>query len=200
MAGENERLSLSEEAQRVIDDANARAKAAEARAEELSQTVQRLVGTVQKSGTDVRIAELKSDGFTEERGFGGLLAYARKVYLADDGEPALQSDSFSTDDNKTGELSLSQVVDGFFAAFKRGEDGKLALGEQIVQPPESVEGETEGKDEAKAKEKLSDGKPGGKEGEEEEVNFADLLPAEQDALLAKELEGTPLAGKMKVEA
>lgn len=198
MAGQDEqRLSLSDEARQLIEAAEARAKAAEEKAEKLSRDRERDNETLSEMRADRKIDALKTAGFTEDKAFGGLLAYARNVYLADDGEPALQSEHFADDNNKTGELTLSQVVDGFFAAFKRADDGKLLMGEQLSQPPEGTE-KPETPEEAAAKEKLSDGKPGGKENGSEETPFAELSREEQDRILAEELADTPLAGMIPV--
>lgn len=198
MAGENgaTALQLSEEAQRAIEAAEARAAAAEAKVERLSEQTARALASVARSEADARVAKLKADGFTEDKGFGGVLAVARDLYLADDGEPAVQSESFSDEANTTGELSLSDAVDRIFGAFKRGEDGKVLLGEQLTEPTEKTgEAGTEGEGkEGESKEgeagatgqQLSDGKPGPGGTEEADEDLSD------EANIAKLQKESPL--------
>lgn len=197
MAGEeqNGALVLSEDAQRVIQEAEARARAAEERAESLSQQVTRMSGSVQKREVDDYIAELKNANFDEEHGFGGVLVEIRELMLADDGEPAVQGEHFAQDGNTTGELTLSDAIKRIFGAFKRTEEGKLALGEALSQPSDGGEKKDKTDDtEIKPKEGETDlgddGKPkatdGENEGDKTPEQLADELVTE-DPIIAERL-------------
>jgi len=192
MAGENGTLQLSDEAQRLIQAAEDRAKAAEEKAaasdqkvDRLSQQVATLLGDRTVSMADANVAELKRMGFTEDKGFSGVLVELRNLFSADDGEPAVQGDKFSTDDNAEGTLSLSDALMRVFRAFEKGEDGKVKFGESITQPatpPGDKKGEGENKDESS---KLGDdGKPPAST--EEDKAFESLSEDEQIAQLAKD--------------
>lgn len=182
MAGENGTATLSEPARDELAKLRAELEAANKRNETLSQQVDGLLGRDRTNRADAFVSKLKGDGFTEERGFAGVLKEVRDLMLADDGGPAVQSDNFSDSGNATGELTLSDAIERIFDAFKRGEDGKVALGEQVVQPSEKVD-ETK-KDETGAT--FSDGKPSDKETEEEkQLDYSELSEEEQlDVLLA----------------
>jgi hypothetical protein len=150
MAGETGAVlsDLPPEAQRVIQEAERRAREAEERATKLDERVQRLTGTVNSGEVTTYINWLKSDeglGLTEERGFGGALAELSALMLADDGEPAVQSDHFAADGNTTGELTLSESFKRVFAAIHKATEGKKRLGELLSQPadPEGEEFEVD---------------------------------------------------------
>jgi hypothetical protein len=194
MAGDGT-LILSEEAQAAIQAAEAKAAAAEARAEKLSERVERLTGTVNGGEVDKFIAHLKAPqdkdglGLSEELGHSGALKVIRDLMLADDGEPAVQGEVFSTDANKEGELTLSDAIRSIFAAFKKGQEGKTALGETLGQPAdeETVELDADGKpvkkdDEATTKLTI----PAGKPGEGGESKTEDLSVEERSKLILSE--------------
>lgn len=187
MAGEDNTLQLSDQARALIAAAEARAKAAEEATVKLTEQVDKLLGAHTATNAATFVAQLKADGFTEERGFSGVLVEVQDMLAADDGLPALQGDKFSDDTNKTGELSLSDCFARIFKAFKRGEDGKLALGEQVVQPATPAPGASaETKDDVKPGEvKLGeDGKP--LPATAEEKAFEELSEDEQLEQLAKD--------------
>jgi hypothetical protein len=173
MAGEDNALQLSEEARKLIQAAEDRAKAAEEKAERLSTQVDKWMATNTVTQADSYIKELKAIGLDEQHGFTGVLAEVHALMLADDGEPAVQSDHFATDGNSTGELSLSEAIKRIFKAFERGEDGKIKLGEQVVEPLEKPDEKKLG----------DDGKP---PLEDEEKPFDELSEEEQLAQLAKD--------------
>jgi hypothetical protein len=156
--GANGTIELSEEARREVEGLKARLEAEQQKNEKLSQTVDRLSGSVNKSTVDEYISELKAADFDEDHGFGGVLTVVRDLMLADDGEPAVQSESFSDDSNSTGELTLSDAIRRIFGAFKRTDEGKLALGESLSEPADP-EGEQGGKSEEGTKAAVPAGKP-----------------------------------------
>ena len=137
MAGESgATLQLNEEAERRIREAEERARQAEERAERFSADLDVIKADRREALADRNIQALKDLGFTEDKGFSGVLVEVRNLMLADDGGPAVQGDNFADDGNKTGELTLSQALFRVFKAFERTEDGKLKVGESLTQPPE----------------------------------------------------------------
>lgn len=145
MAGEEGTLQLSEEARKAIEAADARAKAAEARADKLSDQIERLAGPVREAAVDGYISELKAMGLDEAHGFTGVLAEVRAQMLADDGEPAIQGEHFADEKNAEGTLSLTESIKRIFGAIERAEDGKAKLGTQLAQPSEESETVGDGK-------------------------------------------------------
>lgn len=148
MAGENgaSLSDLSPEAQRLVQEAEARAAAAEGKVTKLSEQVQRLTGTVQSGSVKDYLSWLKSDvglGLSEERGFGGVLVEVEQQMLADDGEPALQSEHFATDANKEGTLTLSEGIKRLFEAMHKATEGKKRLGEVLSEPADPAADEVE---------------------------------------------------------
>jgi hypothetical protein len=178
MAGESGTLQLGEEAQKAILAAEARAKAAEEKADKLDQQMQTLLGAHVANNADANVRKITAMGFTPEKGFSGVLARCRDLFSADDGEPAVQSDKFSTDTNSEGTLSLSEAIMSVFDAFEKAEDGMVKLGEQVVQPLASKEAEKTKDGEVKLGD---DGKPLPKE--EEDPDFSALSEEEQQAQL-----------------
>lgn len=179
MAGENSTLQLSDEAQRRIDEAEKKAAAADKRAADLEKKFSVLFSDNTQTKADEFIGYLKGIGLDETRGFAGALVEIRELMLADDGGEAVQSDKFSDDTNAEGTLTLSEALRRVFKAIELGDDGKLKLGQTIVQPP--VTKETETKD---GEVKLGDdGKP--LPNSEEEDDFESLSADEQAARLAK---------------
>lgn len=175
MAG-TETLDLSEEAQRLIQAAEARAAAAEEKATQLSETVSKLVGTVNGNEVDSYISKLKASpsdgglGLSEEKGFGGVLVEIRQLMLADDGQPALASDHFSTDSNKDGALTLSEAIKRIFSAFEKVQEGKASVGDQLSQSSEASAAADEGGTKAStdaAAAATNDGKPAAGDAENE---------------------------------
>lgn len=131
---------LSPEAQAMIQAAEARAAAAEAKSDKFAEQIDRLNGHVNKGVADEKIAWLSSDdglGLSEARGFSGFLAEMRQVYLADDGEIAVQADHFAADGNSTGELTISAAFDRVFGALEKSITSKKALGELLSQPADA---------------------------------------------------------------
>jgi hypothetical protein len=166
----NGTLDLSEEAKSAIQAAEAEAKRLREENERLSERVDRLSTSTQEKDTDAFIDELKSIGFDEEHGFGGFLTAIRNICLADDGEPAVVSESFSEDGKTETGLSVTESFRRVFGAVEKGEDGKIKLGEQLSEPAEKP-GEEEGKGgEGAPKERTSDGKPAGAEEEGKELS------------------------------
>jgi hypothetical protein len=182
MADDTGTLQLSEEARTAIKAAEDRAKAAEQRAENLAQTVDRLVGTVTTNETASFIRHLKAPvaegglGLSEERGFSGMLMEIEEALLADDGGPAVQSDHFTDDSNKTGELSVTGLFKRVFGALRTAEGSTLKLGEIVPAPTEKKDGDS-----------VKDGKPA--KGDEEEIDESKLS---DDELLADD----PVAKRM----
>lgn len=158
-------LQLSDEARRLIQAAEDRAKAAEQKADKLSQTVDGLLGTANASRADAFILELKGMGLDEEHGFSGMLNEIHKIMLEDDGGPALQADHFADDKNTTGELTLSDCFRRVFGALKTADGVTLKLGE-IVTPTGEVldDDDKDGKD---------PGKPGKGDKVIDEANLSD---------------------------
>lgn len=178
---------LSPAVQKVLRDAEANEAKAIAERDQFSTKFSRLQGTVQRNDVDNYITHLKSVGFTEEKGFGGLLIKARDLMLADDGEPAIQSDKFS-DNFEGGELTATDVIKELFSAFEKGEDGKVKLGEQLAQPAEG-EGETDLDEAGKPKTASSSGAPGkpkdGPDAPEDDTKLSD------DEILEREIAKNP---------
>jgi hypothetical protein len=153
MAGSaTEHLSEDELRRRLAEAEEAR-RQAEERETRLSERLDRVTNTVNTTSVRERIALLKKDpsegglGLSEERGFGGALAVLSEILLADDGEPAVQSDLFADETNKTGELTLSEAFDRFFDALHKAQEGKAALGETLSEsadPEPGGEGEKKG--------------------------------------------------------
>lgn len=182
---EESTLQLSEEARAIIKAAEDRAAAAEAEAKaatsenlKLSEKVDRLLGESTANEADRLVAELKAMGLDEEHGFSGMLAEVRKIALADDGGPAVQSEQLADDRNTTGELTITDALRRVFGAIKKGQDGKVSLSEIITPPTEGKEGEeTAG----------ATGKP--PKGDEDEVDEAKLSDDEILARYEKEKPG-----------
>lgn len=140
MAGnETSAFQLSDEARAEIQKLQNELDAQKKRNETLSDQVDKLVCTANVSSTSTFIDELKEMGLTEERGFSGMLKEIEEVMLADDGGPALQADYFADDNNKTGELTLSDSLKRIFGALKTAEGVTLKLGEVISAPSEKLE-------------------------------------------------------------
>jgi hypothetical protein len=145
MAGEDKStLQLSDEARAEIKKMQDALDAERQRNEQLSQTVDKLVGTANSSAADAFIAELKAMKLDEEHGFSGMLNEIHQVMLADDGGPALQSDHFSDDKNKTGEITISDAFRRVFGALKTADGVTLKLGEVIKPPSETLDDEQDG--------------------------------------------------------
>lgn len=158
---------LSEQARAAVQAAEDRARAVEAENKRLSEQVARLSGSVAKSDADAYVTELSAAGL---QGQPGVLAEVRNIMLADDGEPAVVSEAFSEDGSTEVSLSVGQVVRRIFDAFKRGEDGRIALGEQLAPPSEKPK---EGDEE-----KLGDdGKPKKGDGDGEQLSAAQKADA-----------------------
>lgn len=188
MAGESTH-QLSEEAQRAIQAAEARAKAAEDKATKLSEKLDRVTGTVQSNEVDNYVRQLASDeanglGLSEERGFGGVLAEIRQLMLADDGEPACQADHFAQDGNTSGELTLSESLKRVFVALAKATEGKKRLGEQLSQPADATK-----VSDAEKPADGTDGKPA-----VGEVAEGDKLSTEQQ--VTKVVEGNPAIARV----
>lgn len=172
MAGEDtSKLQLSDEARALIQAAEDRAAAAEQKADQLSQSVDKLMGTANVNRAEAFIGKLKGMGLTEERGFSGMLKEVEQVLLADDGGPALQSDHFADDRNKDGQLTLSEAVERIFGALITAEGTTLKLGEIVKPPSEELDDD---------KDKGPEGKP--PKGGDEEVDESLLS---DDELLRK---------------
>lgn len=197
MAGEDNTL-LSEEAQKIIQAAEARAKAAEERETKLSERIARLTGTVQAGEVDSYIAKLKDPeglALSEENGFGGVLIEVRELMLACDGEPAVQSDHFAQDDNKSGELSLSDAIKRIFGALEKSTEGKKSLGEQLSQPADESKDDAAG--EKKKGDELStskDGKPKSEDPDADNLSTEDKV----DGILAASPELQKLVGRRPI--
>lgn len=145
---------LSEEARTAIEAAEQRAAEAESKAEKLEEKVGRLSESRQEQRVEGLVAEVQEMGLDEEHGFSGALVELRNILLADDGEPAVVSENFSEDDKEEA-LSLTECFERFFSAIKKGEDGKLSLGEQLEQPSnEGGEGEEGGESGKPAKDEV----------------------------------------------
>lgn len=172
-------LELSETAQRAIQAAEDRAKAAEKANEELSEKLNKLAGTVNSNEVDTYLNWVKSEeglGLSEERGFAGFLTELRQQMLADDGEPALVGEHFAQDGNTEGEISFSQGVKRLFAAIKTSTEGKKALGDVLSEPTEEV---VPAKDkDGKPVGDGADGKPPAAETDEETLADTEKSPIE----------------------
>jgi hypothetical protein len=180
MAGENGTLQLSEEAQRLIDAANRRAEAAEKKVDEFETKFSSMFSQHVAGQADKLVGAAKSIGLDEEHGFSGALEVLRDLALADDGQPAVQSEKFSADGNSEGTLTLSEAFTRFFKAIELSEEGKVKFGGgTLIEPPEPKKDETEVDDGAKLGD---DGKP--KDGTPEEKKFVELSDEEQLAELA----------------
>jgi hypothetical protein len=132
-------FQLSDEAraemQKLQDELDAQKK----RNETLSEQVDKLVGTANVNSTAQFIAELKTMGLSEERGFSGMLVEIEQVMLADDGGAALQAEHFADDKNKDGVLTVSDAMRRVFGALKTAEGSTLKLGEAIPSPTEKLD-------------------------------------------------------------
>jgi hypothetical protein len=134
MAGENGTLQLSEEAQRLINEARAEAKAARDENADLRKKFNSMFSENTVSKADAFVAHLKGIGLDEEHGFSGALVVIRDLMSEDDGGPAVQSDKFADDGNADGTLTLSDAIRRVFKAIELSEDGKVKLGQKITQP------------------------------------------------------------------
>lgn len=133
-------LQLSEEAKAHFKKLENDLLAAQERNTQLSQKVDRLVGTASVNEADSFIRELKEMGLDEEHGFSGMLNEVHQIMLADDGGAAVQSDHFADEkSNPTGELTLSDAVRRIFGALKTAEGVSIKLGEIITPPSETTE-------------------------------------------------------------
>jgi hypothetical protein len=154
---------LSDEARRLIAEAEARAQKAEEQNTHLSERLNRVTGTVQQNEVDKFIGHLSGPidqgglGLSEKKGFGGVLTVVRDLMLADDGEPAIQGDAFSTDSNKDGTLSLSESLQRVFAALETAQKGGENLADQVAPSTETVEPKKDEK--AKSDQLSTEGKP-----------------------------------------
>lgn len=160
-------LTLSEEARKIVQAAEDRAKAVEEENVRLKEQLDRTSGTVTKNEVKSYIKWISSDeglGLSEARGFSGFLVELQQALLADDGEPALQSDHFAQDGNSTGEISFTSAIKRIFGAIEKSEDAKKRLGEALSQPSEPGEPAKEGEGE-NAGEVTPPGKPGAGETE-----------------------------------
>lgn len=140
-------LQLSDEARALIKAAEDRAAAAEKKADQLSESVDKLLGTSNANAAAAFIAHLKAPvdtgglGLSEELGFGGMLAEIEQIMLADDGGPAVKSDHFADDKtNKDGTLTISESVKRIFGALRTAEGSTLKLGEIVEAPVVQVDG------------------------------------------------------------
>lgn len=192
---ENDMTQLSAEqfsqlppaAQEAIRAAQAEAARATAERDEFSTKLDRVQTTVVTGEADRWIESLKKDGFTEAKGFGGVLKKLRDYAIADDQEPAIQSDSFAADHGGKTELTVTEVLKDVFSAFKRGEDGQVELGTQLAQPTEMQEGDDAGDETGTNASQGAPGKPGKTSGEGE----VDDLKLSDDELVARELKDNP---------
>lgn len=175
MAGSATELQLSDEARAVIDGLKKDLETANARADKFGEQIERLAGPVRNAAVDGYISELKAMGLDEAHGFSGVLVEVRDLMLADDGEPAVASDKFADGANEKGTLSLSEALKRVFGAFKKGEDGRVALGAQLAQPTEKP-GEALG----------DDGKPLATDEAPKEKPFDQLSDEEKDIALARD--------------
>lgn len=126
--------TLSEEAEARVKAAEERAQAAENQATKLAEQVSRLTSTGQSNDVKEFIGELKAMGLDEEHGFSGALVELENILLADDLEPAVVSEKFSDDGSTEVPLTLTESFRRVFGAIKKGEDGKVSLGEALEQP------------------------------------------------------------------
>lgn len=145
-------LQLSEEARQLIAAADARAEKAEKKAEELGEVVTKLATTDREKRVEKVLDELRGMDLDEKHGQTGFLNALSEVLSADDGEPAVVSESFSEGGDKEVELTLTEAFQRVFRALKKGEDGKLSLAEQLEQPSDD------------ASTKAGEGKPDGADG------------------------------------
>lgn len=173
-------LQLSDEARRLIQAADDRAKAAEDEAKktkdqlaETNKKVDALLATGNVAKAEAFITRLKTPvdagglGLSEERGFGGMLAEIEQIMLADDGGPALKSDHFSDEKtNPDGTLTVSEALERVFGALRTAEGSTLKLGEIIEQPITNKDGKS--------------GKPPKDDAPDDMTNLSD------DEILAKE--------------
>lgn len=171
MADSTSTFQLSDEARTAIKAAEDRAAEAERKADLLSQTVDKLVGTANSNRADAFILKLKGMGLDEGHGFGGMLNEIHQAMLADDGGAAVQSDHFADDKNTTGELTLSETIERIFGALITAEGSTLKLGEIITPPTEQLDDDKKG----------PDGKPtkGDEEVDESNLSDAELLARQE---------------------
>ncbi len=194
MADDTSKLQFSDEARAMIKAAEDRAAAAEQRAEKLSEKVDKLIGTEQSNTADRFVAMMKRPvadgglGLSEDRGFGGMLNEVHALMLADDGEPAVQSEHFADDTNKEGTLSLSAALQRVFGALRTAEGSTLKLGDIVPAASEKREGEQDS------------GKPG-RDASGDEVDYDKL--SDDDAILAayeKQYPGAVAAAGIKIKS
>lgn len=160
MAG-TDALQLSEEARKEFIELREQLSQERKRNEAFAATLEEFKSDKRTTRADAFVAKLQKEGFDEQHGFAGVLKVVRELALSDDGAPAIVSEHFSTDDNREGNLTITQAVEKIFDAFSRGEDGKLAVAESLSRP--SVE--TLGKD----------GKPAPDEKDESQLSGDELF-------------------------
>lgn len=157
-------LQLSEDARKLIEAAEARAQAAESKAENLEEKVESLTDDRREGRVKTFLDELRAMDLDEKHGQSGFLNEVSLVLSADDDEPAVVSEAFSEDGKSEVSLTLTEAFRRVFKALKKGEDGKLALAEQLEQASSSSEAAGGEKPDG------GDGKPPKDEGGEDDLS------------------------------
>lgn len=169
----NKGLELSDDAKahiQKLEDQLAQEKSSNTK---LKTQLDRISGTVQEGTTDQWLAELRAMGLDEEHGFSAALAVLRDIAIADDGEPAVVSEKFSEDGNTEESLSVTDAFKRFFKAIKVGDDGKVALGQQLAEP--SDKGGGDGGGEGERETNAGEGKPGSGDDKGDELSREEKL-------------------------
>ncbi len=100
-------------------------------AESLEARVETAEGKTREQDVDARIAELQSAGLSEDAGWSGFLAQARKLMLADDGGPAavlLSEDGRGRTTDAP--FTVTEIVESLNEALPVDTAAGLGLGEQ----------------------------------------------------------------------